>query len=95
MIFDIIIIIIVNKENNVEFFVLLFVDFLFVMKKESSFDSNRNVINRSDFNLEVLLFLEFLIEVLFLIRLGIDFGLDENKMIFIKKIVILIIEKII
>lgn len=88
-------IIIVNKENNVEFFVLLFVDFLFVMKKESSFDSNRNVINRSDFNLEVLLFLEFLIEVLFLIRLGIDFGLDENKMIFIKKIVILIIEKII
>lgn len=84
-----------NKENNVEFFVLLFVDFLFVMKKESSFDSNRNVINRSDFNLEVLLFLEFLIEVLFLIRLGIDFGLDENKMIFIKKIVILIIEKII
>lgn len=95
MIFDIIIIIIVNKENNVEFFVLLFVDFLFVMKKESSFDSNRNVINRSDFNLEVLLFLKFLIEVLFLIRLGIDFGLDENKMIFIKKIVIIIIEKII
>lgn len=94
MIFDIIIII-VNKENNVEFFVLLFVDFLFVMKEENSFDSNRNVINRSDFNLEVLLFLEFLIEVLFLIRLGIDFGLDENKMIFIKKIVILIIEKII
>lgn len=94
MIFDIIIII-VNKENNVEFFVLLFVDFLFVMKKESSFDSNRNVINRSDFNLEVLLFLEFLIEVLFLIRLGIDFGLDENKMIFFKKIVIIIIEKII
>lgn len=84
-----------NKENNVEFFVLLFVDFLFVMKKESSFDSNRNVINRSDFNLEVLLFLKFLIEVLFLIRLGIDFGLDENKMIFIKKIVIIIIEKII
>lgn len=84
-----------NKENNVEFFVLLFFDFLFVMIKESSFDSNRNVINRSDFNLEVLLFLEFLIEVLFLIRLGIDFGLDENKMIFIKKIVILIIEKII
>lgn len=80
-----------NKENNVEFFVLLFVDFLFVMKKESSFDSNRNVINRSDFNLEVLLFLEFLIEVLFLIRLGIDFGLDENKMI----IVIIIIERII
>lgn len=94
MIFDIIIII-VNKENNVEFFVLLFVDFLFVMKKESSFDSNRNVINRSDFNLEVLLFLKFLIEVLFLIRLGIDFGWDENKMIFIKKIVIIIIEKII
>lgn len=84
-----------NKENNVEFFVLLFVDFLFVMKEENSFDSNRNVINRSDFNLEVLLFLEFLIEVLFLIRLGIDFGLDENKMIIIKKIVIIIIERII
>lgn len=35
------------------------------------------------------------IEVLFLIKLGIDFGLDENKMIFIKKIVIIIIERII
>lgn len=75
----------VNKENNVESSVSPSADSSLATKKESSLDSNRNVINRSDSNLEASPSSKFPTEALSSTRSGTDFGLDENKMTSTKK----------
>lgn len=75
----------VNKENNVESSVSPSADSSLETTKERSLDSNRNVINRSDSNLEASPSSEFPTEALSSTRSGTDFGLDENKMTTTKK----------